>query len=290
MKLLSTILVLVFMSSCIKLDDIAFYNETVTEYQYDHFNGDIDFVLDSNFNVSDIHEFNITSDGYSLSSVYIGEIADIPNDTIILYCHGQTGHMDYYWQRAKLLANCGFKNRFGVYTFDDRGFGMSEGVPTEKGMYEDVRAAYDWLINAGSNPNNIILYGFSLGSAPATDLSAYGQNGQFPLKLILESPFASADFLAQESTLIQVSASYVTNLEFDNVQKISLVQQPLMWMHGTEDDYVAITNGEAIVANYSGTDTTFIRVIGAQHGKNGVPQTMGYENYLQALEEFITKP
>ena len=62
-----------------------------------------------------------------------------------------------------------------------------------------------------------------------------------------------------------------------------------MWLHGTDDDYVAITNGEAIIANYPGSDSTYIRVEGALHGVNGVPQTMGYENYLKSIEKFITQ-
>ena len=281
-------LIIVFgLTGCIKLNDIAFYNETITDYLLDDYNTDLDFKLDSTYNVQNIHEFSVNSNGFDIAAIYIGELSDIDTDTIILYCHGQTRHMDHYWQRAKLLANCGGKERYGVLMFDYRGYGKSEGTPTEQGMYEDVRAAYQWLLNEGASSQRIIIYGFSLGSAPATDLAAYGMSNEFPVKLILESPFASTDFIAQESTLIEVSASYITDLEFDNAEKIKLVDQPLMWMHGIEDDYVAITNGEAIISNYSGVDSTYVRVEGANHGQDGVPQTMGYQNYLNAVQEFI---
>jgi alpha/beta superfamily hydrolase len=281
-------LIIVFgLTACIKLNDIAFYNETITDYLLDDYNTDLDFKLDSTYNVQNIHEFSVNSNGLDIAAIYIGELSDIDTDTIILYCHGQTRHMDHYWQRAKLLANCGGKERYGVLMFDYRGYGKSEGTPTEQGMYEDVRAAYQWLLNEGASSQRIIIYGFSLGSAPATDLAAYGMSNEFPIKLILESPFASTDFIAQESTLIEVSASYITDLEFDNAEKIKLVDKPLMWMHGIEDDYVAITNGEAIISNYSGVDSTYIRVEGANHGQDGIPQTMGYQNYLNAVQEFI---
>jgi alpha/beta superfamily hydrolase len=281
-------LIIVFgLTACIKLNDIAFYNETITDYLLDDYNTDLDFKLDSTYNVQNIHEFSVISNGFDIAAIYIGELSDIDTDTIILYCHGQTRHMDHYWQRAKLLANCGGKERYGVLMFDYRGYGKSEGTPTEQGMYEDVRAAYQWLLNEGASSQRIIIYGFSLGSAPATDLAAYGMSNEFPIKLILESPFASTDFIAQESTLIEVSASYITDLEFDNAEKIKLVDKPLMWMHGIEDDYVAITNGEAIISNYSGVDSTYVRVEGANHGQDGVPQTMGYQNYLNAVQEFI---
>ena len=281
-------LIIVFgLTGCIKLNDIAFYNEAITDYLLDDYNTDLDFKLDSTYNVQNIHEFSVNSNGFDIAAIYIGELSDIDTDTIILYCHGQTRHMDHYWQRAKLLANCGGKERYGVLMFDYRGYGKSEGTPTEQGMYEDVRAAYQWLLNEGASSQRIIIYGFSLGSAPATDLAAYGMSNEFPIKLILESPFASTDFIAQESTLIEVSASYITDLEFDNAEKIKLVDKPLMWMHGIEDDYVAITNGEAIISNYSGVDSTYVRVEGANHGQDGVPQTMGYQNYLNAVQEFI---
>jgi alpha/beta superfamily hydrolase len=281
-------LIIVFgLTGCIKLNDIAFYNEAITDYLLDDYNTDLDFKLDSTYNVQNIHEFSVNSNGFDIAAIYIGELSDIDTDTIILYCHGQTRHMDHYWQRAKLLANCGGKERYGVLMFDYRGYGKSEGTPTEQGIYEDVRAAYQWLLNEGASSQRIIIYGFSLGSAPATDLAAYGMSNEFPVKLILESPFASTDFIAQESTLIEVSASYITDLEFDNAEKIKLVDQPLMWMHGIEDDYVAITNGEAIISNYSGSDSTYIRVEGANHGQDGVPQTMGYQNYLNSVQVFI---
>ena len=281
-------LIIVFgLTACIKLNDIAFYNEPITFYLLDDYNTDLDLKLDSTYNVQNIHEFSVNSNGFDIAAIYIGELSDIDTDTIILYCHGQTRHMDHYWQRAKLLANCGGKERYGILMFDYRGYGKSEGTPTEQGMYEDVRAAYQWLLNEGASSQRIIIYGFSLGSAPATDLAAYGMSNEFPIKLILESPFASTDFIAQESTLIEVSASYITDLEFDNAEKIKLVDKPLMWMHGIEDDYVAITNGEAIISNYSGVDSTYIRVEGANHGQDGIPQTMGYQNYLNAVQEFI---
>jgi len=281
--------ILIVFVSCMKLDDIAFYNDSLLEYQLDDYNVELDFKLGSSYDVDNIHQFSLESEDFYISALYIGDFAQIDEDTIILYCHGQSLHMDHYWQRAKLLANCGSNQRFGVLMFDYRGYGMSEGNPTEEGMYKDVRAAYQWLLDNGSNSNKIIIYGFSLGSAPATDLAAFGHNGEFPSKLILESPFASTNFIAQESTLIEVSASYITSLEFDNANKIKRVYSPFMWLHGTDDDYVAITNGEAIIANYPGSDSTYIRVEGALHGVNGVPQTMGYENYLKSIEKFITQ-
>lgn len=289
MKKIFYITIVFALSSCMKLNDLAFINEALTEYKLDNYTEEVDFVLDDTYQVENIHQLTLKSDEFDIAAIYIGSLNTIATDTIILYCHGQSLHMDYYWQRAKLLANCGGNERFGVLMFDYRGYGLSEGSPTEEGLYADVRAAFDWLLDNGANSNNIISYGFSLGSAPATDLMAFGHNDKKPRKLILESPFASTDFITQESTLIEVSASYISTLKFDNAEKIKSVTAPFLWMHGTADDYVAITNGEQVAANYAGSDSTFIRVDGANHGLDGVPQTMGFNLYLQRIEEFITQ-
>ena len=132
-KALSLALIL-SLFGCIKLNDIAFYNEPLTEYKLDDYNFELDFRLDSAYSVQNIHEVSFSSGDYSTAVIYIGDISDIQNDTSILYSHGQTRHIDHYWQRVKLYANCGGKERFGVLIYDYRGYGKSEDVPTEEGM------------------------------------------------------------------------------------------------------------------------------------------------------------
>ena len=112
--------ILIVFVSCMKLDDIAFYNEPLLEYQLDDYDVELDFKLDSSFDVDDIHQFSLESDDFYISALYIGNVGQIDEDTIILYCHGQSLHMDHYWQRAKLLANCGSNQRFGILMFDYR--------------------------------------------------------------------------------------------------------------------------------------------------------------------------
>jgi fermentation-respiration switch protein FrsA (DUF1100 family) len=269
-----------------KLNDLAFINEPLEEYLLDNYEGEVDFRLDSSYYIdrADIQELSLASDEYSIAALYTASLSSIASDTIILYCHGQSLHMDFYWPRAKLLAK-----DYPVLMFDYRGYGLSTGSPSEEGLYADIRAAFQWLIDNGADANNIIAYGFSLGSAPATDLIAYGHEGLKPSKLILESPFASTDFITQESTIIDVSASYITSLKFDNAEKIKVVEEPLLWMHGTDDDYVAMSNGEAIIQNYQGSYLEPIRVEGGMHGDNGVPETMGFEAYRHSIQEFIRR-
>jgi len=194
--------------------------------------------------------------------------------------------MDAYWPRAKLLANVGGKNRYGVLMMDYRGYGLSSGKSTEASLYQDVRVCLDWLDNKGVASQEVIMYGFSLGTIPAIDLSAFYGTAA-PNKLILEAPMASVENLTEESLLIDVSSTFFTSLKFDNVEKIKSVTQPLMWIHGVDDDYLSISNGEAIYERHGGTYKKAHRIAGANHGD--VPTVMGFDTYCKKILKFITR-
>lgn len=216
--------------------------------------------------------------------VYIGDVNTIATDTIILYLHGQSKHMDHYFDRASLLANLGGKYNYSIFMIDYRGYGMSEGESSEHGLYEDTDAAIDWLKSRGASGDRTFVYGYSLGAIPAIDRAAYREDFQFS-KLIIESPLASVQHLVQNSTLINVDAGYVTTLEFDNAEKIKDVTAPLMWIHGEEDKYISIDNGELIYNNHGGTSKSKIRVEDGAH--TDLPAVIGYADYLQQVLSFI---
>jgi alpha/beta superfamily hydrolase len=228
-----------------------------------------------------------TGETYKIYGVYIGDTNLIAMDSIMVYMHGQSRHNDYYWTRASLLANTGSKHKYGVLMIDYRGYGMSEGSCTEMGMIEDMDAAIDWLISHGANQEKTFYYGFSLGAIPAIDRAAY-RSDFIPAKLIIESPLASVAYLTQSSTVINVNPKFVTTLEMNNAEKIKAVTMPLMWLHGVEDTYVNISNGELIYSNHGGIYKEAHRIEGSDHAE--LPVIIGYEAYLTAVENFLIKP
>ncbi len=108
--------------SCSKLDDNLYNADKLEEYKLDDFDGEQDFVLAESYNIPSnlINIFTLNSQTSSeptpttIHAVYIGDINTIATDTVIMYCHGNKSHMDYYWQRAKLLANVGGNGNYGV--------------------------------------------------------------------------------------------------------------------------------------------------------------------------------
>lgn len=279
--------------SCKKanLDGLAFPSEKLESYAFENYDPGADAIppefaitAENRTLVSLNSTDKETGQVYKIYGVYIGDLSQIASDTVIMYCHGQALHMDNYWTRAALLANCVEKYHYGIFMMDYRGFGMSEGTSSESGLYEDVDASIDWLKAMGADPSRTFYYGFSLGCIPVIDRAAYRTDFK-PAKIILESPLASVANLAQSSLILNVDPSFVSTLEFDNAEKIKQVDAPLLWMHGVEDDYIAIENGELIYANYAGIYKEALRVEGANH--EDIPKTLGYLNYLQRLEMYM---
>jgi fermentation-respiration switch protein FrsA (DUF1100 family) len=107
----------------------------------------------------------------------------------VLLCHGNAGNISHRLEKIRLF------NRLGcnVFAFDYRGYGKSQGSPSEKGLYKDAQAAFTYVITRGISPSQIIGYGESLGGAVIVDLAR-----AYPIRaLILESTFSSASDMAK---------------------------------------------------------------------------------------------
>lgn len=292
-----SIATLLVASACTKrLDDFLFNNDnTITEYLLDDYTGRTTLDVGSEYHIADsmIHiiEFPINSEGEDLmiSAIYVGDIDEIATDTVIMYCHGTADHNDFYWPRQKLYANLGTKHRFGVLMVDYPGYGLSEGNPTEQNMYDAVNGGLSWLKSKGLTNDRLVMFGFSLGSAPVCEVAGNASNfAMQPSKIILEAPFASADKMIQDASVLAFPGSYFVNVKIDNAEEIKKVNVPLLWIHGEADAFLAIDkHGEIVYNNYAGPSKTAVRVPGGDH--EDTPFVMGYPSYLGALLNFITQ-
>ena len=292
MRLLTLFYLILILTACkkINLDGLAFPSEKLDSYAFENAEGEV-IIHDSLLATSDNYSlmtFNsidaTTGQSYRIYGVFIGDTTTITTDTLLVYFHGQSKHMDHYFSRASLLANVGGKYNYNVLMMDYRGYGMSEGLSSEQGLFEDANAVIDWIQEQGVNPQKTVFYGYSLGAIPAIDRMAYRSDFQ-PAKLIIEAPLASVEYLVHSSTIIQVNPDFVTNLDFENAEKIKDVDEPLLWMHGVEDTYVAIENGEIIYNNHGGSVKEAERVSECDHSE--VPIIMGVDLYLDRILNFI---
>ena len=295
-KFIILIFIGVTLNSCFRLDDNLFNPENeISEYKLDNYTEEVDFVLDGSYNIPSnlvsIFTLNSLAPGESsptsIYAIYIGDQNNIATDTVIMYCHGNKNHMDHYWERAKLLAHTGGKNNYGVLMVDYRGYGLSNGSPSEDGLYADVDAGLNWLKERGLTSDRLVMYGYSMGSAPACELTAKPRS-LAASKLILESPFASAAVMVQDASVLGMPTSFVTNLTIDNAEEIKIINQPFMWMHGTADLFLNInTHGQVVYDNYQGSHKEDHKLNGTNH--NNVPVMYGYQNYCDDINSFIKR-
>lgn len=293
MKKIGIITLVMLAAGCFRLDDNLFNPREIDAYLFGEYDGYQEFSNEGQYAIADSMVTLLTLDskapeeasGTLIYAAYVGDISRIATDTVILYCHGNGAHMDAYWPRIELLANIGGLHRYGVMLFDYRGYGLSEGSPSEAGMYADADACLQWLAANGLTGDRLVMYGYSMGTAPACELTANPRT-LTPGWLMHESPFASAAVMVQDAATLNMPGTYYTNLKIDNADEIRKVQQPYLLFHGTDDTYLRIsTHGEVVYKNYAGQRGQFYRVEGAEHGT--IPPTFGRAEYMAAILAFL---
>jgi|CXWL01.1.fsa_nt_gi fermentation-respiration switch protein FrsA (DUF1100 family) len=178
-----------------------------------------------------------TSDGVSLQSWYKQAENNMPT---ILYFHGNASHMG---NRAGIYSALAGKG-FGVLAISYRGYGKSEGKPSEQGLYIDGRTAISFLTEAKNIPlQNIIIYGESLGTGVSVQMATEFKVGA----MVLQAPYTSVTGRAAEIYFF-IPVRLVLLDNFDSIDKISKVQSPLLIIHGELDETIPIRHGKMMLA------------------------------------------
>lgn len=149
----------------------------------------------------------------------------------VLFFHGNAGNISFRIDKAGLLDNAGLS----IFIIDYRGYGKSLGIPSEKGLYLDARAAYDYLVNKRNiRPDTIILYGESLGSAVAVDLAAEKKVGG----IIIEEGFSCGKDMGK--VFYPYFPRFIFSNIFDSLAKIKKVNCPKLFFHSRDDEIIPI--------------------------------------------------
>ncbi len=211
-----------------------------------------------------------TSDGVKLH----GWFASPPGAKLAtLFLHGNAGNVTHRVQALLAIREAGN----AVLVVDYRGFGKSEGSPSESGVTLDAEAAFVWLQRRGFAPERIVLHGESLGTAVAVDLAARNKCSG----LILEAPFTSASAVA--GTVVPLLGRTLIS-GFDSLSRIGRVRAPLLVIHGTRDEVIPFRMGKELF-DAANEPKQFWAVEGAGH--NDLAETAGAA-YVAKLTEFHT--
>ncbi len=201
-----------------------------------------------------------------------------PEGPVLLWAHGNAGNLSH---RADNIAAIRRETGAGVFLFDYRGYGQSEGKPDEEGLYADGRAAYAWL-RERVPPDRIFLFGRSLGASVALKLASEGAQAR---GLILESPFESLVSMGKK-VLPFLPVSWLVRQKFDNAAMIPTVKMPVFVLHGDADEIVPFAQGQKVFA-LAPEPKRFHRIAGSGHNDTYIA---GGPAYWAAWRGFIEAP
>jgi uncharacterized protein len=229
-----------------------------------------DFRFDLNQGAEEL--FLQSNDGESINALYYPG----SKKEVLLYFHGNAGDLSGWQHTSEDFTHLGYN----FLIIDYRGYGKSSGTITEKGLYDDGETAWRYLVTEkGFAPEDIIIYGRSIGTGIATELAArHACKG-----LILESPFTSLKKLARQKVPFLFPSLFL-KYHFDNLGKINSVKCPVLFIHGDLDSLIPVSHSDRLFDQFSGKKKKVI-IEGGEH--NNLSNFQTYHDALRDLHELL---
>lgn len=191
----------------------------------------------------------------------------------VLISHGNAGTIAGRLPHAAAFRGMGRS----VLLYDYRGYGASEGRPSEEGTYLDAVAAFDWLVARGFAPADITAYGESLGGAVAVELATRRDPG----RLIVESAFASLPEIGAKA-YPWLPVRWLSRIRYESLAKAPGLALPVMVIHSPDDHLVPIGQGRRLHDVLPGP-TRFLET-GGGHNDGGFLQRA---EWVEAVRRFL---
>ena len=203
--------------------------------------------------------------------------AEKPDAPTVLYLHGNSRNISYNLENALRYRALGSN----LLLVDYRGYGKSTGgKPSEAKVYEDAEAAWQYLVKQrGVKPQQLFIYGHSLGGAVAIDLALRHPEAA---GLITESTFTSMQAMG-ELKYDFLPAGLLLNQRFESLQKIPQLKIPLLLVHGTWDQKVPVGMAQQLF-EAAPQPKTLVMIEGGEHSNNAA---VGWVEYRDAVSAFI---
>ena len=217
--------------------------------------------------------FLMTEDGVRLHGWFV----PAPEERgVLLFLHGNAGNISHRIDSIRIFRELGLS----VLIVGYRGYGQSEGRPTEAGTYKDARAAWRYLREERAIPaDRILIFGRSLGSAVAAWLGAR----EPAAAVILESAFTSAPDLAAE-LLPWLPVRLLIRFDYDTRGAVQSITTPLLVVHSRDDEIVPFRLGRAVF-EAANAPKHFLEIRGGHN--DGFLRS--HQAYVDGLDRFVSE-
>ncbi len=196
----------------------------------------------------------------------------------LLICHGNAGNISdvgrpYHYAGLRALG-------LSLFAFDYRGYGESEGLPTESGLYRDADAAYRYLRDTLEvPPERLVIFGHSLGSAVAVELAS-----RVPAAgLVLDGALTSVRERAQE-LFPYAPVRWIAASRFLSIDRVGALGLPKLFLHARDDEVIPFRHGRKLFEAAAGPKR-FVEL----RGGHGDAFEVDSAAYFGAVREFIAE-
>ena len=213
------------------------------------------------------------ADGVTLSGWFVPAES---SRGVILFCHGNAGNISHRLESIQVFHRLGLS----TFIFDYRGYGQSEGRPTEQGTYLDAEAAWHYLVRERQMfPTEIIIFGRSLGGS----IAAWLAQDHTSKALIIESTFTSIRDVAAE-LYPYLPVRWLCRFNYNATDYLHQVNCPVLIVHSRDDEMISFSHGRRLFETANGPKE-FLEIIGT-HNEGFMTSA---ERYEDGLESFVSK-
>ena len=192
----------------------------------------------------------------------------------LLFFHGNAGNISHRIESISIFHDIGLS----VFIIDYRGYGKSDGQPSEHGTYQDARAAWDYLVDERHlHPDEIIVFGRSLGGAVAASLAAKVT----PAAVILESTFTSIKELGKYY-YPYLPVSWISRVLYPTDKYITSFNCPVLIIHSHQDELVPVRFGQRLF-KYAPEPKMYLSISGDHN--NGF--LLSKDAYVNGIKRFL---
>jgi len=216
-----------------------------------------------------------TGDRLKLHGWYI----PAPNaEFTVLFCHTNAGNMMHQLDSINIFYNLGLS----CFIFDYRGYGISQGRPTEHGTYLDARAAYRWLTKKkGIKPQDVIVFGRSLGGS----IAAYLAGKVKARGLVIESAFTSYNAIGRKF-YPYMPVKWFARFDYPTIDYVRKVKCPVLVIHSRTDEIIPFEFGQQLY-EAANEPKEFVELYGGHNDAfliSGETYKKGWLKWLKSLQ------